>query len=125
MLKKLAITIIFGITCVSSSGCIFVAASLRENQKAKQDFNVSYTKALEIVKKALISLNLTFEEAVIKPDIAVVKGKYTNEKTMYIEIFKISEIESKIAVRVGTSDAGKLDAQKILEAIERYSKDNQ
>jgi len=125
MFKKLILIIVLGMNCLNFSGCIFVAASLRETQKAKQDFNVSYIKALEIVKKALVSLNLKFEEAVIKPDVAVVKGKYTNEKTMYIEIFKISDNESRIAVRVGTSDAGKAEACKILEVIEKYSKENQ
>ncbi len=125
MLKKLALIITLGIICLNFSGCIFVAASLRETQKAKQDFNVPHTKALEIVKKALVSLNLKFEETVIKPDIAVVKGRYTNEKTMYVEIFKVSRNESRIAVRVGTSDAGKTDACKILEVIEKYSKENQ
>ena len=125
MLKKLLINFIFGTIIITFSGCIFVAASMRETQKAKQDFNVPYAKALEIVKKTLISLNLEFEEAIVKPDIAVVKGKYTNEKTMYIEIFRISDNESKISVRVGTSDAGKADAQKVLEAIEQYSKENQ
>jgi hypothetical protein len=125
MFKKLSTLTLIVFISISFSGCIFVAASMREYQKAKQNFNVSYVKALEIVKKALISLDIEFEEAVIKPDIAVVKGKYTNDRTMYIEIFKISDNESKIAVRVGTSDAGKPDAQKILEAIERYSKDNQ
>jgi hypothetical protein len=118
--KSLVITFLAMIT-LNSSGCIFVAASMREFQKAKQDFNVPYAQALEIVKKALISLNLEFEEAVIKPDIAVIKGKYVNGRTMYIEIIKISDDESKIAVRVGTSDAGKIDAQKILEAIEQYA----
>jgi len=100
------------------SGCLFVAASMRETQKAKQTFDIPYTKALEVVKKSLISLNLEFEEAVIKPDIAVVKGKYTNEKTMYIEIFRMSDNESQITVRVGTSDAGKADAKAVLQAIE-------
>ncbi|MFA5007664.1 MAG: DUF3568 family protein [Candidatus Omnitrophota bacterium] len=125
MFKKISVLIVLGFISISFSGCIFVAASMRETQKAKQDFNVSYIKALEIVKKALVSLNLKFEEAVIKPDIAVVKGKYTNEKTMYIEVFKISDNESKIAVRVGTSDAGKIEAQKILDAITKLSKENQ
>ena len=125
MFKKILAFVISGIIVINFSGCLFVAASMRESQKAKQNFNVPYEKALEMVKKALISLDLEFEKAIVKPDIAVVKGKYTNEKTMYIEIFRISDNESEISVRVGTSDAGKIDAQKILEAIRQYSEQNQ
>lgn len=124
MFKKLITHILLVIIVINFSGCVFVAAGMRESQKAKQDFNVPYTKALEATKKALISLNLEFEEAIIKPDIAVVKGKYTSERTMYIEIFRISDNESRIAVRVGTSDAGRQDAQKILEEIEQFTKQN-
>jgi small-conductance mechanosensitive channel len=123
MLKKLSI-LLLTVIIINFSGCVFVAAGMRESQKAKQDFNIPYTKALEAVKEALLSLSLEFEEAIIKPDIAVVKGKYTSERTMYIEIFRITDNESRIAVRVGTSNAGRQDAQKILEEIEQFTKQN-
>lgn len=121
MAKKLLLIITIAAICLNLSGCIFLAASLRETQKAKQEFNVSYIKSLENVKKALVSLGLKFEEAVIKPDIAVIKGRYIDGKIMYIEIFKINDSESRIAVRVGTSDAGKIEAEKIIKAIEQVS----
>jgi hypothetical protein len=125
MFKKISLLVISTIIAISFSGCVFVAASMRESHKAKQNFDLPYTTALEMTKKALISLDLEFEEAIIKPDIAVVKGKYTNKRTMYIEIFRISYNESEISVRVGTSAAGKIDAQKILETIREHAKRNQ
>lgn len=125
MFKKLSMLIISIIIAISFSGCLFFAASMRESQKVKQDFNIPYATALEIVKKALISLNLEFEEAIVNPDIAAVKGKYLDGQTMYIEIFRVNDNDSKISVRVGTSDAGKIDAQKVLETIEQYAKQAQ
>jgi hypothetical protein len=125
ILKKLTFIAVAIAICLNSTACIFVAAGMRETQKAKQNFDLSYEKALESVKMVLISLNLEFEEPVIRPDVTVVKGKYNDEKNMYIEIFRVSSNESRIAVRVGTSDAGKIDAQKILETIKEFANKKQ
>ncbi len=117
LFKRLFMFVLLGFIAVNFCGCIFFVASLAESYKAKQDFNISYSEGIDVVKETLISQGLKFEEAIIKPNIAVVKGKYSDERTMYIEIIKISDDECSIKIRVGTTEAGKKDAQELLEAI--------
>ena len=111
-----------GFVVLNLCGCLFIVAGMRDSAKAKQSFNVSYSKAIDVVKEVFTAGNLKFTKAIIKSDIAVVKGTFANGKTMYIEIFRISDNESRIEVRVGTSESGKPDAQKILDDISQRLK---
>ena len=74
-----------------------------------------------MVKGALKTTGIRFESAVVRSDITEVKGQYVDGRTARILISKVSDNEALIAVRVGTSVAGKKDAQQILEAIINYS----
>lgn len=107
-----------GFVAVNLCGCLFFVASLGESYKVKENLNVSYGKAIDIVQEALGELKMGFQKAIIKPDIAVVKARYTDERTAYIRIFKEGENASRIEIRVGTDETGKADARKILETIQ-------
>jgi len=102
-------------------GCVLVMGALADTAKAKQSLNVSYSEAVDIVKGALKTIDLRFESATIRKTIAEVRGKYTDGKTARILITKVSDNESRIAVRVGTTAAGKKDADQILQAIIKYA----
>ncbi|MFA4889042.1 MAG: DUF3568 family protein [Candidatus Omnitrophota bacterium] len=121
MPKKLIMLSFTGFLSVSLCGCIAMMTLMAENAKAKQDLNVSYSQALDIVKGSLKKQGIQFQEAVIKKDIAEVRGRYTDEIGVRIFIRKASDTQCNIAVRAGTSDAGKKDAEKILQAIVSYS----
>ncbi len=121
MLKKLVMLILTGFMAINLCGCIAVMAGLAESAKAKQTLNVPYSEAIDIVSGALKTSGIEFEEAVIEKNIAEVKGKYTDDRTVRIFISKVSDSESRISVRVGTNEAGKKDAKEILQVIVDYA----
>lgn len=107
---------------VNLCGCMAAMIWMSENATSKQTLDVSYSQAVDIVKNTLIDKGIKFQEAVLKNKIAEVKGIYANEKTVHIFIRKISDTQCEISVRIGTSDAGKKDAEEILQAIIEHSK---
>jgi len=117
MLKKISLFLFTGFMAVNICGCIMVAAELQEAAKASQTLDISYGDAIDAVKCAFKDLNVEFEKAVLDPDAARAKGKYTDGRTAHVEIFKVGAGQCKIDVRVGTSEAGKKDAQEIIDAI--------
>lgn len=121
MLKKFLIFIVVLFISLNLCGCFATMAMVAQNSKVKQNLPVSYGEALDVVKVAIKTIDIRFEEAVIKGNVACVKGKYSDEKIVQIIISKVSENESLIAVRVGTSQADRKDAEKILKVIIEYS----
>jgi len=117
MFKRTSLFLLMGFMAVNLCGCIMVAADMAEAEKASQVLNVSYGDAIDAVKCAFKTLNVEFEKATLDPDAARAKGKYVDGRTAHVEIFKTSDSRCKIVVRVGTSEAGKKDAQAILNAI--------
>lgn len=117
MFKKALLFLFMGFMAVNFFGCVMLAADISEAEKASQVLNVSYGDAIDAVKCAFKDLNVEFEKAVLDPDAARAKGKYTDGRTAHVEIFKAGAGQCKIDVRVGTSEAGKKDAQEIIDAI--------
>ncbi len=93
-----------------------------ENLKVKQDLNVSYSQAFDIVKGSVIEQGIKFREALIEKNVARINGEYNRGKSVHIFINKISDTQCSIAVRVGTSEAEKEIAKKILQGIIDYSR---
>lgn len=117
MLKKMAVLVIVGLMYLNLCGFALIAAGMSEASKIKETVNISYSKAIDMVKAAVISQGIELGNAVIKPDVTNVKGTYPDGKTVRIVINKISDTQCYIEIRVGRSDAGKEDARKILQAI--------
>ncbi|MDD5432055.1 MAG: DUF3568 family protein [Candidatus Omnitrophica bacterium] len=120
MLKRLFRFLLVSFTAVNLCGCVVAMGVMAESAKAKQNFDIPYSQALDVVKGALKTLDIEFERADIRQDIAQVKGKYSNGRTVRILISKVSDTESEIAVRAGMTGAGKKDAEDILKAIADY-----
>jgi len=123
MLRKLTTLVFVVFLAVTLCGCIAVMAYMADTAKAKQELDISYSQAVDIVKGAMKTQGIKFLEAEIKENIAVAKGKYTDDRTVRIYIHKLSDTRCSISVRVGVTQAGKNDAEKILQAIIDYSKD--
>ncbi|MCU0652453.1 MAG: DUF3568 domain-containing protein [Candidatus Omnitrophica bacterium] len=121
MLKRFIKLCLVGFVAANFSGCVAVMAGLAESAKAKQTLNVSYSRAFDIVKGSFKTLDVQFVSADVRPNITQIKAKDTEERTVRIFITKISDSETSIAVRVGTSEAGKARAEQILQAIIDYS----
>jgi len=122
MLKKLIKLIFTVFLTINLCGCIVAMIFISENLKVKQDLNVSYSQAFDIVKGSVIEQGINFQEALIEKNVARINGKYEGNKSVHIFIHKISDTQCTIAVRVGTSETEKLIAEKILQGIVDYSK---
>ncbi len=120
MFKKLQILALVSFLAVGLCGCVAAMALMADSAKAKQDLDISYSQAVDAVKGAMKVENIHFQEAVIKEDIAEAKGRYADGRTVRIYIHKINDTQCSIAVRAGTSEAGKKDAEKILKSIIDY-----
>jgi hypothetical protein len=121
MYKKSLILLLVGFLAMNLCGCMAaVMTFMAESAKAKQTLDITYSDAIDVVKGAMKVEGVKFKEATIKDNIAVAKGEYNDGRTVRIYIHKISDTQCDIAVRVGTSDAGRKDADKILKAILDY-----
>jgi hypothetical protein len=78
-----------------------------------------------LVKGALKTEQLQFENAIITQDTAKLKGNYADGRTVQIIISKINNSESSVKVNVTGSQAPREDERKILEMIMQYSKRGQ
>ncbi len=122
MLKKL-IKLIFSVfLTINLCGCAAVMILASENLKVKQTLNVSYSQVIDTVKGSVIEQGIKFQEALVEKDVARIKGRYDGGKSLHIYIHKISDTQCTVAVRVGTSEADKKIAEKILQGIIDYSK---
>jgi len=121
MLKKFSLMMLIGFICINLTGCFAVMAAMAESAKEKKTFNISYSDAIDVVKGSLKTMNIEFQSARIGPEVAEVRGKYNDDKIARIYLSKVSDDETLISVRVGTSEAGKADAAKIMQEISDYA----
>lgn len=123
MLDKLRVLFFACFIIANFYGCASITRSIAETQKQpKLIWNVSYLRGLVLVKEALKTEQIQFENALISKDAANLKGKYADGRTVQIIISKISNFESSVVVQVGASQTAKEDAGKILATIVQYSK---
>lgn len=123
MLKKLTM-LVFGVFVgLTLCGCIAAMAYMADTAKAKAEIDVSYSQAVDVVKAAMKTQDIEFVKAAIEKDILVAKGTYVDGKTVRIYVQKLSDTRCSFSVRVGMTEQGKADAEKILQAIIDYSKD--
>lgn len=98
-------------------GCSIFGAAVVESRRASATINVPYSQAADVVRNALYAQDIRVPNIIIKPKSIEVKGVYKNEKILRIDIFRTDDGLSKIDVRVGKTEKGKLDAQNILQMI--------
>lgn len=110
-----------GFLIVTLCGCAAVMCMVADASKAKKTFDISYSDSIDVVKGALKTTGVKFVSARIEQEVAEVKGRYVDERDVRIYIHKESDTQTLIAVRVGTSEAGKKDAEAILQAIADYA----
>lgn len=97
-----------------------VGTSVWLSGKLSQEVNISFERAIQATKSALKSLKLQVTKETKEKDVAQIISKYTDAKTIWIDIRRISDSSSKIDVRVGAVSSDKLAADKILKRIQRY-----
>lgn len=126
-MKNLTIFIISIMLLVNLYGCIPLLAGAAGGAgtaawlsgKLTQQVNASFDKTLSAVRSGLEVLKLKITKETIKDDVAQVMSNYTDGRTIWIDIRRISDLTSQIAVRVGAKP-DKQAARKVLDSILRY-----
>jgi len=127
MAKKLS-TLVFAVFLLTNIyGCIALLAGAAGgvgtanwlSGKLSQEVNGSFEKSVKAAKSALNSLKLEVTKETLKDNVAQVMGNYTDGRTIWIDIHRVSEKTSRVEVRVGAT-GDKEAARKILDKIIRY-----
>lgn len=127
MVKKILTAIVSILLFLNISGCALLLVGAASGAgtavwlsgKLVQDVNVPMDHSIEAVHSGLKALKIDIEKETKTEDVAQIISKYTDGKTIWIDVRKVSDSASKIEVRVGA--VGDKDAaHKVLEKIKRY-----
>lgn len=123
-------SIIYGalaLLLISTYGCVALVAGAAGGAgtvvwlsgKLSQELNASLPKSLEAAKSAMRSLDLDITRETVKDDVAQLTGDYYDSRPIWIDIHRLSDMSSRIEVRVG-APGDKEAARKILNQIRQY-----
>jgi hypothetical protein len=87
--------------------------------KLTQEVNAPFEKAVQAVKSGLQSLKLEVTKETVESDVAQIMARYSDAKTIWVDVRRITAAGSKIEVRVGAVNPDKAAADKIIKAITR------
>jgi hypothetical protein len=127
MLKNVTFAIVSVLFLVHLTGCIPVLAGAAAgggtaawiSEKSTQEVNASFDKTVKAAESALNSLGLKITKETKKDDVAQIMSKYTDGKTIWVDIHRISDSISKIGVRVGAISDDEAQ-RKIMNKIMQY-----
>ena len=127
MNRQTCLLIVLLVGLLPLSGCLAVAAGAAAgggtavwmSEKAVQETNASLEDGFTAARRALKSLDLPITKEVRKSNVAQVKGRYTDGKTIWIDVHLIGSNRIKIGVRVGMMGDDEAES-KILNRIMSY-----
>jgi len=128
MLNKIFVFLVAGFILVNICGCVALFAGAAGGAgtaawlsgKLSEEVHYPFDRTVKAVKDALASLRLPLTKETIEADVAQIMSKYSDGKTIWVDIRKIADNSSKIEVRVGGVTPDKEAADKILKRIKRY-----
>ena len=127
MFQRISAFIVIILLLVNAYGCLLLAGAAGGagtavwlSGKLSRDVNAPFDRTISASESALKSLGLEVTKKTVEQDVAQIMSKYTNGKTIWIDIHRTTEASSKIEVRVGGIEGDKQAADKILKRIERY-----
>lgn len=127
MFKKIAAVIFMGFLLFNMYGCFLLLAGAAGGTgtaawlsgKLTQEVNAPFDTTIKAAKSAVKSLRLEVTKETKEEAIAQIMSKYTDGKTVWIDVHKITDNSSKIEVRVGAV-SNKEAASKIMKKITQY-----
>lgn len=133
MLKKMLVLVFLVSLSINICGCapLLVAGGAVAggagtagwiSGKLVQELDAPFEKTVQAAKYTLESLNLTITKEIKKVNVAQIKSNYTDGKTIWIDIHKVSQSASRVEVRVGAIP-NKKATYKILDKIKEYLKE--
>lgn len=127
MLRKLFNLFFVSVLLLNCSGCVALVAgaaggagtSLWLEGKIREEVSVPIKKATKATTSALGAMRLEITKTTVKENVAQIMSKYTDGRTIWIDVKKLSETSSQIEIRVGMK-GDKEASTKILDRIKRY-----
>jgi len=129
MFKNIMIVFFLVLLCLNISGCVplLVAGGVVGGVGTQtwisgilvQDLDAPFEKTIQATESALGALNLGITSEIKKEKIAQFKSKYIDGETIWIDIHRISQSISRVAVRVGAASDQEA-AVEILKKIKEY-----
>jgi len=129
MFKRMFVPIFFSLLLVNVYGCAALliggaaggaGTAVWLSKKLTEEVSAPFDRAIEAAKSGLKSLNLEVTKETKEENIAQIKSKYTDGKTIWIDIRRMTDTNSQIEVRVGAVTGDKEAANKILNAIKKH-----
>ena len=128
MLRAVFILIFSGLLLMNLCGCVPLLAGAAGGAgtavwlsgKLSQEVNAPYKRTIKAVKSGLNSLKLDVVKETIDPNSAQIMSKYTDGKTIWVDVHRLSDSRSKIEVRVGAVNGDKEAENKIFKRIISY-----
>lgn len=127
MFKKLVALLFSILLLVNMSGCVVLLAGVVGGAgtagwlsgKLIEEVDAPFEKTLKAVTSALNALKFDITKRVTKDNVAQVKSEYTDGRTIWIDVHRISDSVSRIELRVGMT-GDKEASRKIIDKIEKY-----
>jgi len=128
MIKRLSRLFFAGFLLMNLCGCVALLAggaggagtAVWLSGKLTQEVNAPFERTVKAADSALKSLRLEVTKETKEQNVAQIMSKYTDGKTIWVDIHKITEASSRIDVRVGAVKGDKGAAAKILKRIIQY-----
>lgn len=127
MFRKIIVLAVSVLWLMNMCGCVALLAGAAGGAgtaawlsgKLSQEVKASFDGTLKATRSALKSLRLKVTKETIEEKVAQVMSNYTDGRTIWIDIHRVSESTSRVEVRVGAT-GDKDIARKILDRIVRY-----
>ena len=127
MVKKFMLLFCVGMLCMTLCGCFLLLAGAAGGAgtavwlsgKLSQDVNASFDRTVNAARLAMKALRLEITKETVEANVAQIMGKYSDGKTIWIDVRRVTEASSKVEVRVGGVEGDQAAADKIIKAIQR------
>ena len=127
MVKRITHLILTSVLLFNLCGCVALVAGTAGGAgtafwlggKIDQQVNASLTHAVEAVTKTFDAMRLKITKTTVKDEVAQIMGEYSDGRTIWVDVHKISNKSSRIEIRVGAT-GDKAASRKILDKIKRY-----
>lgn len=127
-MRRIAVLALGVLLLINTYGCVALLAgavggagtAVWLSEKLSEEVDASFERSIKAAKSALQSLKLEVTKETREKDVAQIMSKYSDGKTVWIDIRPITASRSKVEVRVGAVKGDKEAANKILKRIIRY-----
>ena len=127
MFRKISVFVVSVLFLANLYGCVALFAGAAGgvgtakwlSGKVVEEVNVPFDRTLSAAKSALDAMVIEVTKETVKEDVAQIIAKHTDERTVWVDIHKISAKLTRIDVRVG-ANSDEAAARQIVNKIKKY-----